>query len=169
MARPRAARSWPCPYASGRSWACARSLVLAVTGSLALTIAADPLTGGLHVPFPERWAALAAWVAIAAHHADHVSALGAGRWCRPSWCWSSSASLSPGGAVAPPLLPPFYAAIGRWLPNGATTRVIRDIVYFGQGQHIEAMVVEAAWLAATFGAVMLVPRFRRRTSSGRPR
>jgi hypothetical protein len=38
---------------------------------------------------------------------------------------------SAGGAYPAPLLPPFWAAIGPWLPPGAATGGIRGIVYFG--------------------------------------
>jgi hypothetical protein len=38
---------------------------------------------------------------------------------------------SAGGAYPAPLLPPFWAAIGPWLPPGAATGAVRGIVYFG--------------------------------------
>jgi hypothetical protein len=38
---------------------------------------------------------------------------------------------SAGGAYPAPLLPPFWAAIGPWLPPGAGTGAVRGIVYFG--------------------------------------
>ena len=38
---------------------------------------------------------------------------------------------SAGGAYPGPLLPPFWAAIGPWLPPGAATGAVRGIVYFG--------------------------------------
>ncbi|MEU2347106.1 DUF3533 domain-containing protein [Modestobacter sp. NPDC049651] len=38
---------------------------------------------------------------------------------------------SAGGAYPAPLLPPFWAAIGPWLPPGAGTDAVRGIVYFG--------------------------------------
>jgi hypothetical protein len=37
---------------------------------------------------------------------------------------------SAGGAYPAPLLPPFWAAIGGWLPPGAATDAVRSIVYF---------------------------------------
>jgi hypothetical protein len=37
---------------------------------------------------------------------------------------------SAGGAYPTPLLPPFWAAIGPWLPPGAGTDAVRGIVYF---------------------------------------
>jgi hypothetical protein len=38
---------------------------------------------------------------------------------------------SAGGAYPKPLLPPFWAAIGPWLPPGAGTSAVRGITYFG--------------------------------------
>ena len=38
---------------------------------------------------------------------------------------------SAGGAYPAQLLPPFWSAIGPWLPPGAATGAIRGIVYFG--------------------------------------
>ena len=38
---------------------------------------------------------------------------------------------SAGGAYPPPLLPAFWRAISRWIPNGAGVQAVRKIVYFG--------------------------------------
>jgi hypothetical protein len=48
-------------------------------------------------------------------------------------------SLAP--AAAQPLLPPFYAFIGRFLPPGATVRTVRTAVYFRRDQHLEPFIV----------------------------
>jgi hypothetical protein len=49
---------------------------------------------------------------------------------------------SAGGAYPAPLLPPFWAAIGPWLPPGAATGAIRGIVYFaGAGAGPGALVL----------------------------
>lgn len=51
---------------------------------------------------------------------------------------------SAGGAYPAPLLPPFWAAIGPWLPPGAATGALRGIVYFGgAGAGIAALVLAA--------------------------
>lgn len=68
-----------------------------------------------------------------------------------------------GGAVAPPLLPPFYSFVGRFLPNGATIQMIRNAVYFTDHQHLEPMLVQAGWLLACLTALMLVHRVWHRT------
>lgn len=49
---------------------------------------------------------------------------------------------SAGGAYPAPLLPPFWAAIGPWLPPGAGTAAVRGIVYFdgaGVGQAVAVL------------------------------
>jgi ABC-type multidrug transport system permease subunit len=157
------------PQLGRRDWL-AGILALAAVGGLALTVVADPLTGALRGSFPELWAALAAWIATAALFARAMLALFR-RWAAvPTIVLFVVLGVpSSGAAVAPALLPAFYAAIGRWLPNGATVQTIRDIVYFHQNQHIEPILVEAAWLAASFAALMLAARLRdRRSSPGRP-
>lgn len=62
---------------------------------------------------------------------------------------------SAGGAYPAPLLPPFWAAIGPWLPPGAATDAIRGIVYFdGVGAGSAALVLAGyalGGLAATLG------------------
>jgi hypothetical protein len=51
---------------------------------------------------------------------------------------------SAGGAYPAPLLPPFWAAIGPWLPPGAATGAVRGIVYFdGAGAGRAALVLAA--------------------------
>jgi hypothetical protein len=55
---------------------------------------------------------------------------------------------SAGGAYANPLLPPFWRAIGPWLPPGAATSALRGIVYFhGAGAYVPA------WVLAGYAAV----------------
>ncbi|MPQ98685.1 DUF3533 domain-containing protein [Modestobacter sp. I12A-02628] len=51
---------------------------------------------------------------------------------------------SAGGAYPAPLLPPFWAAIGPWLPPGAGTSGVRGIAYFdGAGVGQAALVIVA--------------------------
>jgi hypothetical protein len=52
---------------------------------------------------------------------------------------------SAGGAYPAPLLPPFWAAIGSWLPPGAGTSAVRGIVYFGGAGAGQACLVLAAY------------------------
>jgi len=51
---------------------------------------------------------------------------------------------SAGGAYPAPLLPPFWAAIGPWLPPGAATGALWGIAYFGgAGAGVAALVLAA--------------------------
>jgi hypothetical protein len=61
---------------------------------------------------------------------------------------------SAGGAYPAPLLPPFWAAIGSWLPPGAGTSAVRGIVYFGGAGAGAASLVLAGY--AVVGAVATV-------------
>lgn len=69
---------------------------------------------------------------------------------------------SAGGVFPPPLMPPFWRAIGAWLPNGAGTDATRSIAYFGATNLTVPLLVLAAWavagLAVTLVAVSTRPR-----------
>lgn len=62
---------------------------------------------------------------------------------------------SAGGAYPAPLLPPFWAAIGPWLPPGAATGAIRGIVYFGGAGVAVASLVLAGYAVTGVVATML--------------
>jgi hypothetical protein len=73
---------------------------------------------------------------------------------------------SAGGAYAWPLLPPFWRAVGPWLPPGAGTTAARGIVYFhGAGVARPALVLAAyavSGAAGTLAAAILADRRHRR-------
>ncbi len=54
---------------------------------------------------------------------------------------------SAGGALPPPMLPPFWKAIGPALPPGAGTWATRSIAYFKSNAITTPMLVLAAWAA----------------------
>jgi hypothetical protein len=62
---------------------------------------------------------------------------------------------SAGGAYPAPLLPPFWAAIGPWLPPGAATGALRGIAYFGGAGAGLAGLVLAAYALGGVVATML--------------
>jgi hypothetical protein len=62
---------------------------------------------------------------------------------------------SAGGAYPAPLLPPFWSAIGPWLPPGAGTDAVRGIVYFGGAGVGQAALVLAAYAVVGLVATLL--------------
>ena len=139
-------------------------VVLALAGGLVLALITDPLLGALRGPFPELWAALAAEVATAALFNAAMLTL-IGRWAIiPTWgLFVAVGNAASGGAVAPPLLPAFYRFVGRFLPNGATVEMIRNAVYFTGHQHLEPILVEAAWITGAFVLLLITAGRRGRT------
>lgn len=73
-------------------------------------------------------------------------------------------SPSAGGAYPGVLLPPFWRAVGPWLPNGAGVNAVRGVVYFGGAGSQNSIVMLLAW--ALFGTLLAVvaSRYYHRTS-----
>ncbi|MEU6994292.1 DUF3533 domain-containing protein [Streptomyces sp. NPDC046465] len=67
---------------------------------------------------------------------------------------------SAGGAFPLPMLPPFWQAIGPWLPPGAGTWVARSIAYFEGNSITRALLVLSAW--AVVGVVVTIALSARR-------
>jgi hypothetical protein len=67
---------------------------------------------------------------------------------------------SAGGAYPAPLLPPFWRAIGPYIPTGAGTYGVRGIVYFGDAGLTKPIVVTAVYAAVGI-AVLLLAGWRR--------
>jgi hypothetical protein len=137
--------------------------VLAALGGLVLALITGPVISALHGPFGELWAALAAEITVAALVCSTMIVV-FGRWSiLPTWLlFVVLGNASSGGAVAPPLLPPFYAFIGRFLPPGATVDTIRSAVYFPHAQHLQPVLVETAWLGCGLAALLLAARLLHR-------
>ncbi|MEV0113842.1 DUF3533 domain-containing protein [Streptomyces sp. NPDC050844] len=73
---------------------------------------------------------------------------------------------SAGGAFPLPMLPPFWEAIGPWLPPGAGTWVARSIAYFEGNAITEPLLVLAAWAAVgVIVTLAMSARHRADTSS----
>ena len=65
-----------------------------------------------------------------------------------------------GGPAARPLLPGFFATVGRWLPNGAATDLVRSITYLDAHALAQPLLVLVGWGVAGFVALLLARRVR---------
>jgi hypothetical protein len=74
---------------------------------------------------------------------------------------------SAGGAYPAPLLPPFWAGIGPWLPPGAGTDAVRGIEYFDGAGAGRACLVLAAYAVVGLVAVLQGPVASLRAMGGR--
>jgi hypothetical protein len=149
-----------------RAWV-AFTLGGAVVGGLAIAIIAGPGIGALGDDVPALWAIVATQMAIAALVNSTNLAL-FGPWAIvPTWLlFVIVGNAASGGAVAPPLLPPVYAFVGRWLPSGATVEALRNVVYFPSAQHAQPYAVLAVWLLGAVGALVFVTRVWGRSPTG---
>jgi hypothetical protein len=157
------------PQLTSRAWL-AYIGAIAVVGGLSLTlVVTEPVLGALHGPFAEIWGGLTAQIAVTALFCATMLTL-IGRWAIiPTWLvFVVLGNASSGGTVAPVLLPPVYAFIGRFLPTGATVNIIHDAVYFRDTQHLEPFIVQAAWLVCGVAAVLLSARLLHHEPSRAP-
>ncbi|QXJ26094.1 DUF3533 domain-containing protein [Actinomadura graeca] len=69
---------------------------------------------------------------------------------------------SAGGVYPRSLLPPFWRAIGEWLPTGAATTAVRNVVYFSGHAIAHALWVLAAYAVAGTAAAIGSSVIRRR-------
>ncbi|MGW2249182.1 ABC transporter permease [Kitasatospora sp. NPDC001660] len=73
---------------------------------------------------------------------------------------------SAGGVYPAPMMPPFWRAIGSWIPNGAGTAATKSIAYFGSANLAMPLLVLVVW--AVIGvAVALLAVVRGPRSGGR--
>jgi hypothetical protein len=138
--------------------------LLAVAAGAVLAAVAGPLLGALDGPYAEVWLILTLQTATAALFNSTMIVV-AGRWAMlPTWTlFIVLGNPSSGGAVAPSLLPPFFAALGRILPTGATVSALHTAAYFTSHQHARPFVVLAVWLVATATGLLIAARLRGRS------
>ncbi|MEH0469249.1 DUF3533 domain-containing protein [Streptomyces sp. B21-097] len=75
---------------------------------------------------------------------------------------------SAGGALPPPLLPPFWKAIGPALPPGAGTWAARSIAYFEGNDMTASLLVLSAWAVAGVVVTLLASALRTRRAQSTP-
>jgi len=69
---------------------------------------------------------------------------------------------SAGGVYPPPLMPPFWRAIGPWLPNGAATSAARSIAYFDGTRIAVPLIVVSVWAVVGVAITLAVTAVRPR-------
>ncbi|WP_141576313.1 DUF3533 domain-containing protein [Actinomadura sp. WMMA1423] len=67
---------------------------------------------------------------------------------------------SAGGAYPAALLPPFWSAIGEWLPTGAATTAVRNTVYFSGNATAQPLWVLAGWALIGTAVALTVSALR---------
>ncbi|WP_338694922.1 DUF3533 domain-containing protein [Streptomyces sp. Q6] len=72
---------------------------------------------------------------------------------------------SAGGAFPLPMLPPFWQAIGPWLPPGAGTWAARSIAYFQGNDMTRSLLVLSAWAVVGVVVTLLVSGVREKKRS----
>ena len=75
---------------------------------------------------------------------------------------------SAGGALPPPLLPPFWKAIGPALPPGAGTWAARSIAYFEGNDMTGSLLVLSAWAVGGVVVTLLASVLRTRRAQSTP-
>ena len=143
-------------------------LGLALAASFVLTLSGGVLMHGWAASDPQQWAIVALHILAVASFASLMGVL-LGRWALvPTWLFFVIlGNASSGGAVSPPLLPAPFAFISQWLPSGATVNSLRDVIYYGDHQHVRRLAVLAVWAAVLFVAWLVVAG-RRAVTGSRP-
>jgi len=132
--------------------AAGRMLLLAgyatVSGLVAAVIA-DPVFDALTGNFGGLFGVCAFTIlAAAAATAGLQALLGMPGTALALICFILIGNPSTGGAVTTEFLPGFWRAVGPWLPGGAGTEAIRNVVYFGGADLGRSFAVLGAYVAA---------------------
>jgi hypothetical protein len=75
---------------------------------------------------------------------------------------------SAGGVYAPPMMPPFWRAIGPWLPNGAGTSLNRSYAYFEGTKTTFPWLVLTVWAVVGVGLTLLASSMRKPQREANP-
>lgn len=120
-----------------RAWVGFLALTTTLVG-LSVAVVSGPVVGALGRSLAETWMILTLECTVTALVASTFLVV-VGRWAiLPTWVlFVVLGATSSGGAVAPPLLPPVYEALGRVLPPGSAVEALRNAVYFSDAQHMQ--------------------------------
>lgn len=142
---------------------------LSVVGGLVLAVVVGPLIGALPAPLGVLWLASAMEIGASALFASTMLVLFAGAAIIPTWVLLVIlGNTSSGGAVATPLLPGFFALVGRFLPPGATVSILHTAAYFPTAQHTEPFLIQVVWIVGTTAALLISVRLSGHGPTGRP-
>ena len=138
----------------------------ALLGGLAIIAVVDWVLGTLRLPLAESWLILSLTMFTCGAVFHMFNSL-IGRWAlAPTWVLLVMlGNASSGGAVAWPLLPSVFAAVGQWLPPGAAVNAQHTAIYFSRNQHAFPFVVLVVW-AAMCCAVFVFRRRRAQAQRG---
>ncbi|MBD0673183.1 DUF3533 domain-containing protein [Streptomyces sp. CBMA156] len=75
---------------------------------------------------------------------------------------------SAGGVYPAPMTPPFWRAIGSWIPNGAGTTATKSIAYFGSTNLGLPILVMVVWALVGIGIALLAVLRRGRSEGDAP-
>jgi hypothetical protein len=134
--------------------------------SLLVLILMDQIIGALDAPFVKLWLFFAFLVFAVSSLANAlIHFFGLAGTAIVVATITIVGNPSAGGSVAWPLLPGFFRTIGPWLPNGAGTDGIRNIVYFNShamGRPLLVLSIYAALGIAITLVASTIRAFRRR-------
>jgi len=134
--------------------------VVSVVGALMTDVIAGPALGALpSSKFFELWGAFVlVMTAVSFATAGLQAILGAAGTLVVVVLFVIFGAPASGGTVPSPFLPDFWRTFGPYLPAGAGTTLVRNIVYFGGNAVGLALVVLAGYLAAGALVVTAVRR-----------
>ena len=135
----------------------------AVVCGAALTAVARFVLGSDPLPMPAA-AVIAALTVFAVATCTWALLTGLGRLAVPVaiGVFVLLGSPSSGGAIPRSLLPGFYSAVGRWLPNGAAVSALRDLTFFPTASTTRPLLVLGGWALVGLLSALILSRRRRR-------
>ncbi|MFJ4692656.1 DUF3533 domain-containing protein [Streptomyces sp. NPDC088766] len=137
--------------------------LVALLGGLGGALIAGPVLGALPGSFPALWGLGALIVfAVGAATLACQAVFGLAGIGLAILIVVILGNPSAGGALPPPLLPPFWKAIGPALPPGAGTWAARSIAYFEGNAMTSALLVLSAWAVAGTAITLLATALRTR-------